>query len=281
MRKRLLVLSFLLASQGPAAAQAQTAPAPNRDLSGIWGAKEAAKVPWAPNTHRTFAARVPLQPAALEHCKRVGCVRGVRFTNLGGGNAYLIGEDPALRRCAPYGFPRVLLNANPFEIFQTSDRVFMLFYRNNELREIWTDGRGHPQNLDLTWMGHSIGRWDGDTLVTDIRGILGGEMGKYKWLDEGGWPHSDELHITERIRRIARETLQSEMTFEDPGAYTAPFRSTVIFELNPFSEEGRVESIKEYVRCEDHIFADRETEAWPFISGNYPLPEVPPVGPEF
>ena len=281
MRKRVLILSFLLVVW-TAAAQAQSAPAANRDLSGIWGAKQAADIPWAPGTHRSFAARIQLTPAALEHCRRVGCVRGVRFTNLGGGNAYLIGEDPALGRCAPYGFPRVLLNANPFEIFQSTDRVFMLFYRNNELREIWTDGRAHPEPLELTWMGHSIGRWDGDTLVTDVRGILGGEMGEYKWLDEGGWPHSDNLHITERIRRTSREELRFEMNFEDPQAFTAPFQTTVLMELNPDSEEGRVESIKEYVRCEDRVFAEEKAEYWPFFSGEeYPLPDVPPVGPEF
>ncbi len=281
MLKSGLILNILLAAWGAAAAQAQTAPPANRDFSGIWGPKQAASVPWAPNTHRTFAARIQLRPEALEHCQRVGCVRGVRFTNLAGGNAYLIGEDPALRRCAPYGFPRVLLSASPIEIFETRDRIFMLFYRNNELREIWTDGRGHPQALDLSWMGHSIGRWDGDALVTDVRGILGGEMGKFKWLDEGGWPHSDDLHITERIRRPSREELRLDMNFEDPGAWTAPFQTTVLLELNPISEEGRVESIKEYVRCEDQIFADKETEAWPFFSGEYPLPDVPPVGPEF
>jgi hypothetical protein len=279
MQMRLSVLIFLL---GTSSAIAQTAPPANRDFSGIWGAKQAANVPWAPNTNRTFAARIQLKPEALEHCRHVGCVRGVRFTNEAGGNAYLIGEDPALRRCAPYGFPRVLLSANPLEIFHSKDRVFMLFYRNNELREIWVDGRSHPESLDLSWMGHSIGRWDGDTLVTDVRGIIGGELGKFKWLDEGGWPHSDDLHITERIRRTSREELRFDMNFEDPGAWTAPFQTTVLMELNPNSEEGRVQSIKEYVRCEDRIFADSQSEFWPFFQGEeYPLPDVPPVGPEF
>jgi hypothetical protein len=275
-------LSLAVAAPIPAGAQAQTPTPANRDLSGIWGVKEAGKIPWAPNVHRAFAVGMALQPWAREHCRRVGCARGVRFTNEAGGNAYLIGEDPALKYCAPYGFPRIMINGGPMEIFQIANRVFMRFYRNNEMREIWTDGRGHPPDLDTTWLGVSIGRWDGDTLVVDTRGVFGGENGKYKWLDESGYPHSDALHVTERIRRTDRNTLRMEYTFEDPQAYTAPFRSTVIYELNPAAEGNANGRINEYIRCEDRIFAEGEGEAWPFFTGEeYPLPDVPPVGPEF
>ena len=282
MRTCLLVLSFALAVPGPASAQTQTPPPANRDLSGIWGVTQAAKIPWAPNTNRAFSAEVPLQQWAREHCRRVGCARGVRFTNEAGGNAYLIGEDPALKYCAPYGFPRIMINGGPMEIFHTSNRVFLRFYRNNETREIWTDGRPHPDNLDLMWLGDSIGRWDGDTLVVDTRGVFGGEKGKYKWLDEAGYPHSNQLLATERIRRTNRNTLQIEFTFEDPGAYTAPFKSTVTYGLNPDSEGNDNGRIHEYIRCEDRIFAEGAGQAWPFFTGEeYPLPDVPPVGPEF
>ncbi len=275
MRKCLLVLSITMISVftvwAATAAHAQTAPPANRDLSGVWVVKQAAKLPWAPNTNRAFAVEVPLQPWAQEHCRFVGCARGVRFTGEPGGNAYLIGEDPAYRKCAPVGFPRILLNGDLMEMLQLPNRVFMRFYRNNEMREIWTDGRGHPEDFDLTWMGHSIGRWDGDTFVIDTVGIYGGDGGKYKWLDEAGYPHSDELHVTERIRRTSPNSLEFDLTFEDPKAFTAPVQARVIYDLRPD------EQIMEYIRCEDRIFAEGENEAWPFFSGEYPMPHVPAV----
>lgn len=280
MRTRLLVSSLMIVLWA-AAAQAQSPPPANHDFRGIWGVTKAANPPWAPNTNRSFSnGDVKLQPWALEHCRRVGCARGVRFTNLAGGNAYLIGEDPALKYCAPYGYPRIMVNGGAFEIFQTSDRVFMRFYRNNEMRQIWIDGRGHPKGQDLTWHGDSIGHWDGDTLVVDTIDVFDGEQGKYKWLDEAGYPHSDQLHVTERIRRTNHNTLQDDFTIEDPGAYKAPFKTTVVYELNPDNEGNDNGTIHEYIRCEDRIFAEGEGESWPFTSGvDYPLPDVPPVGP--
>jgi hypothetical protein len=260
--------------------QAQSAPAQSRDLSGVWGKKDAASPPWAPGRKTVFAIEIPLQQWAQEHCRKVGCARGVDSAGTPWGNAYLQGEDPVFMRCAPQGFPRLMLTGGPFEILQTSNRIFMRFYFGNEMREIWTDGRKHPEDLDLTWKGHSVGRWDGDTLVVDTIGILGGENGKYKWLDSAGYPHSDELHVVERIRRIDPNTLQIDFRFEDPETFTAPFSGTVTYDLNPRGEGGRTTSINEYVQCEDRIYADKEGDAWPFISGEYPKPQFPPVGPE-
>lgn len=276
MRKCFVISHFAIIAVftvgGIAMAQAQTAPSPNQDFSGIWAKKQAASPPWAPNRNTLFAVEVPLQPWAQEHCRKVGCGRGVDSANTPFGNAYLQGEDPSLVRCAPKGFPRIMLNGGAMEIFHVPGRLLMRFQINNEMREIWVDGRGHPANLDLTWMGHSVGRWDADTLVIDTTGILGGEQGKIKWLDQAGNPHSEELHVVERVRRMDPKTLQFEMRFEDPVTFTAPFTGRVIYELRPN------EPIVEYIRCEDHVFADRESEAWPFITGEYPKPQFPPAG---
>ena len=282
MRTRLLLLSlgFILWAS---AAHAQTAPPANHDFRGIWGVKQMRNPPWAPDTNRSYVAGdIKMQQWALEHCRRVGCARGVRFTNLAGGNAYLIGEDPALKYCAPYGYPRIMVNGGAMEIFQTEDRVFMRFYRNNEMRQIWVDGRKHPDELDLTWLGDSVGHWDGDTLLVDTIHLYGGENGKYKWLDEAGFPHTSQLHVTERIRRTNRNTMVIDFTLEDPGAFAGTIRNTVTYELNPTSEGNDNGTIHEYIRCEDRIFAEGEGESWPFFSGaDYPLPDVPPVGPEW
>ena len=278
MRKRLLIIGLAMLSA--CAVIVPATQAQNRDLSGVWGKQDAAGPPWAPGRKTLFAIEIPLQPWAQEHCRAVGCARGVDSAGTPWGNAYLQGEDPVFVRCAPQGFPRLLLSGGPMEILQTPTRIFMRFYFGNEMREIWIDGREHPDNGDLTWKGHSIGRWDGDTLVVDTVGILGGEHGKYKWLDAAGHPHSDELHVVERIRRTDPNTLQIDLRFEDPQTFTAPFSGTVIYDLNPMAEGGRTTAIAEYVQCEDRVFADEEGDAWPFISGDYPKPQFPPAGPD-
>ena len=253
--------------------------AQNRDLSGVWVKTDSATLPWAPGRKTIFAVEVPLQPWAQEHCRKVGCGRGVDSAGTPWGTAYLQGEDPVFIRCAPQGFPRLLLSGGPMEIFHTPNRVFMRFYFGNEVRQIWTDGREHPDNLNTTWHGDSIGRWDGDTFVVDTVGIIGGEQGKFKWLDPSGIPHGDELHVVERIRRTDPKTLLFDVRFEDPTAFTAPFSGRLVYTLNPDAAPGRTDSVAEYVQCEDRIYADTEAEAWPFISGDYPKPQFPPVGP--
>ena len=254
---------------GGIAAQAQTPPPAN--LSGIWALKQAASPSWAPNTNRAFASEMPMQQWAQEYCRTVGCARGVNSSGVPGGDAYLQGEDPTITRCAPHGFPRVLLSGGLMEILQVSNRVFMRFENFNELREIWTDGRKHPESPNRPWMGHAIGRWDGDALVTDTVDFYGDP--KIKWLDEAGHPHSEGLHVTERLRRTDRNTLQDEVTFEDPKTFTAPIRGTLIYELRPDAE------IAEFMwNCEDRIFADSPDDAWPFFSGEYPKPQYPPAG---
>jgi hypothetical protein len=269
-----LVIGLVLAVWS-AAAQAQTASPVSRDLSGIWAKKQAASPPWAPGTDRQFAAEMPLQPWAEEYCKKVLCGRGVNSRGEPGGGSYYVVEDPAfnISRCAPYGFPRLLIGGGLMEIFQVPDRVFMRFQTNNEMREIWTDGRGHPNEPEPRWSGHSVGRWDGDTLVVDTTGIYGGDRGKTKWLDPAGTPHSDELHVIERIRRTSPSALQIALRLEDPVAFTAPFSGTVTYELRPN------ELISEYIRCENRIFSDDKKEIWPLIFGDeYPKPRHPPAG---
>jgi hypothetical protein len=78
--------------------------------------------------------------------------------------------DPILR-CNPSGIPRILYWPQPFEIVQTPERVFMFFEHERVWRQIWTDGRSHPKDLEPTWMGDSIGTWDGDTFVVDTIGL--------------------------------------------------------------------------------------------------------------
>jgi len=129
--------------------------------------------------------------------------------------------------CFPPGVPRVYAAiAAGMQIIQQPGRTLMLFGQN--VRQIYTDGRQHPKNLRPLWMGHSIGSWQGDTFVVDTIGI-----DDRTWIDRMGHPHSDALHLVERFRRVADNTLELELTVDDPKAYTAPWTARKVFQLRP------------------------------------------------
>ena len=136
--------------------------------------------------------------------------------------------DPDSLHCSPPGPSRILLHHYPFEIVQVPGRVLIFYEYDHLYRIIYTDGRGHPQgdDLDPTWMGHSIGHWEGDTLVVDTIGI-----NDKTWLDEIGHPHTDALRITERIHRVDQNTLAMDLSFDDPKAYTKPWSGQKTFKL--------------------------------------------------
>jgi hypothetical protein len=110
------------------------------------------------------------------------------------------------------------------QIIDVPGRTLMFFGEN--VRQIYTDGRQHPKNLKPLWMGHSIGSWDGDTFVVDTVGIKDST-----WIDRMGHPHSDALHLVERFHRVSYNSLELEMTIDDPKAYTEPWTAHKIFQL--------------------------------------------------
>jgi len=132
----------------------------------------------------------------------------------------------SVTRCEAFGMPRVMtfgLN----EILQTPGRVTVITEVLHEVRRIWTDGRKHPDDLDLTYGGHSVGRWEGTTLVIDTVGVKAGTLDQY------GVPFSDEIHITERMRRVDGLTLENQITLVDPKAFTKPWTVTKTYRLAP------------------------------------------------
>ena len=114
------------------------------------------------------------------------------------------------------------------EIIQSPGVVTLVYESRNAIRHIYTDGREHPRNLELTWNGHSIGRWDGDTLVVDTVGLR-----DESWLDSVGHEHSPELHVVERIRRVDAATLEFERTLTDPVAFEGTFADQAVLKLTP------------------------------------------------
>jgi hypothetical protein len=138
-----------------------------------------------------------------------------------------IDSNDSILRCNPSGIPRLLYFPQPIEIVQTPQRVFMFFEHDRAWRQIWTDGRGHPKDLEPTWMGDSVGKWDGDTFVVDTVGV-----NDKSWLDAFGHPHSEEMHLIERYRRVDPNTLTLQFTVEDPKAYKTSWESdTKIYTL--------------------------------------------------
>jgi hypothetical protein len=142
--------------------------------------------------------------------------------------------------CLPEGIPRYMIAVPyPMEIFQVPTRVLIIHEGVSVLRQIHM-GRQHPKDLDPTYAGDSIGRWEGDTLVVDTVGF-----NDKTWLDGGALPHSEALHVVERIRRPDHDTLVDDFTIEDPKAYTKSITSRQVYKLKPGWE------IREFV-CEEN-----------------------------
>jgi hypothetical protein len=136
--------------------------------------------------------------------------------------------DPLYHTCAPIGFPIAFLYPLPMQIVQTPGEVIMLFEWDSLRHQIFTDGRPHDTSLGPLWMGDSIGHWEGDTLVADTV-----NFNDKTWLDRMGHPHSDALHVVERIRRVDHDHLVDDITIDDPKAYTKPWTAHLPYVLKP------------------------------------------------
>jgi hypothetical protein len=115
------------------------------------------------------------------------------------------------------GLPRAMYMPYPFQIVQSTNRIMMAFEYASANRVIELV-KGEPP-LDDTWMGHSAGRWEGDTLVVDVTNQL-----DTTWFDRAGNFHSDALHLVERFTRIDPNTIDYEVTIEDPKVFTRPWK---------------------------------------------------------
>ena len=134
--------------------------------------------------------------------------------------------------CLPWGYTRAWQVEYPVEIVQTPARMAILFESNNIFHVVSTDGRQHPKNLEPTWMGNSIGWYEGDTLVIDSTGFNG-----KTWIDTIEHPSSDALHVVERIAYIDPQHLSYELTMEDAKTYTKPIKNTrVLSRMKPGEE---------------------------------------------
>jgi hypothetical protein len=230
-----MVIGSLLTIPSIAPAQG-TGQGGTADIAGYWDREREAGESVDPDFRRFGTEQPPLQPWAMEIFRANRGNVGMRRPQLNG-----IDQLDPVNNCFPAGFPRVML-LRTFQIVPLADQVLMIFEYGHSVRRIYTDGRGHPDGYPPGWMGHSIGRWDGDALVVDTVAL-----NDRTWMDRIGTPHSDALHVVERIRRAAQDRLEVEFTFEDPKAFTRAWGGTKDYIQRPNLE------MLEHVVC-DHLF---------------------------
>jgi hypothetical protein len=212
-----LMLAALVIAD-PAAAQRRgrnpNAPPPGpapRDADGraiLWGATPEEKGVWTPLFGITDpinpADKTPFQPWAK-----------ALF------DARQIHELEPHTRCKASGTARQFQTPYGVEFVNLPDIQRILIFDiggPHTFRTVYMDGREHPKDLEPSYYGHSVGHWEGDTLVVDSVGF-----NESFWMDRRGMPHTTQLHTIERFKRKDAETIAYEITVDDPGAYTAPW----------------------------------------------------------
>jgi hypothetical protein len=228
--KMLLTFAVILAFSGAVYAQGEgqreaaspSATAPTPDFSGLWSRLR------DKSTSLGYEAYVldfgksdsPMTPWAAAKYKITGPMYH-------GPDPKTVLSDPVFQ-CFPPGVPRIYLYNFPLQIVQIPGQVIMLFEYDHFVRRIYTDGRPHDKDQGPLWMGDSIGKWDGDTLVVDTVNFNDKTL-----IDRVGRPHSDALHVVERIRRVEQKYMEIAFTVDDPKAYIQPWGTKLIFESRP------------------------------------------------
>jgi hypothetical protein len=173
--------------------------------------------------------------------------------------------------CLPPGGPRMMATPYQMEIIQQPEhkRIIMIFEGATHIwREIYMDGRTFPgvEELNPTYLGYSIGRWEGDTLVVENKGF-----NENSWFDYFGHPHTDKMSVVERWTRPNKQTLHYAATVTDPGAYTRPFTVAWDVSFNATSE------LPEYICQENNRYLNRlEDDFGQPIFGPRPQPGSKP-----
>ena len=218
-----IVTAGLLAAAvaGCAGGSAPPAPkAPRPDVSGTW------RHPGGPGGASLRPAEgFPITPWAAERMKS----EKPTFSN-----DFRETTDPAVLYADPNGYPRIQMHPMKFKLVQTDDYVYHLWEYNQNWRQIAMN-KEHSPDAPATWYGNAVGKWDGDTLVVDSTGYKAST-----WLTSQGLPHTEDLHIVERIRRDG-DTLVMHFTFEDPGAFTKPWSAELKYER--VEDGGMIETI--------------------------------------
>ena len=237
----------------------------NPDLNGIWQAIGSAHYDIEPHIARHAMAlregpQGPLPAAEVLHLGAVGAVPGNMGIIVGGGripytpearalkeenHANWLDRDPEIK-CYMPGVPRATYMPFPFQIFQNEGNVFIAYEFAGAVRDIYLQDVG-PAETD-SWMGQSVGRWEGDTLVVEVTG-----QNDQTWFDRAGSHHSNQLVVTERYTLVSPHHIQYEATMEDPAVFTEPW--TIRLPLYRRLDEGaRIMDFKCVEFVEELIF---------------------------
>lgn len=154
-------------------------------------------------------------------------------------------DEPAAS-CLPDPIP-ITTNPTLYKFVQTPSLLVQMFEYQAQVRQVFLGQSRHRSNLDPTWQGESIGRWDGDTLVVDTIGF-----NDKSWLRDG-YPHSEKLHVIERYRRPDLAHLNVDITMEDPETLRTPWTLHMVWNLAPG------ERIMEYICNEDNKYHENTT----------------------
>ena len=231
-------LPLLLTLAIPGTGSAQATP----DLAGVWGRIVSAESrPYYLHAFQpTEPQMTPWGEAKFKETRPSFGERGVPVEQT---------NDPVYNGCHPPGVPRAYLHPFPIQIVNVPGREVIILYEYDHLvRHVYTDGRPHNTATGPTWMGSSIGKWEGGTFVVDTIGF-----NDKTWLDRLGHPHSEELHLVERFRRVDANTMEIDLTIDDPKAYVKPWTVQMRYTLRP--PEWR---ILELVCEDDATFTDFE-----------------------
>jgi hypothetical protein len=206
----LLVLALAAPAAAQSGAKSPSGPAPRMpdgkpDLSGVW------QIPYTPDMSKALGGTLPYLPWAAQNFKE-----------------YDPGKFDYTAHCLPAGWTRQMNTPMPLEILQTRNKVAVLFEAFSTYKVIPIDGREHAKNPDPKWMGDSVGKWDGDTLVIDTIGFNDKTR-----LDTIGHPHSTSLHQIDRLTRTDLGHITYEVTIDDPEAYSKPWGNKRVFNLRP------------------------------------------------
>jgi hypothetical protein len=202
---------------------------------------------WDPDWSKLFGApqeQPQLTPPYAEKLK------AFQDAQKGGENA-----QTAQANCLPPGLPGIMSQPYPLEFLFANGKVTIVIEAFNQMRRVYLDGRKHPAEYEPLWYGHSIGHWEGDTLVVDTVSFdPATELG-------GGIHHSDKLHVVERIHLISPDRMEIAMTFDDPEALTKPWTTKREYTRH------RDWDIKEYI-CEQNNRDAADSEGRPSMKLN-------------
>ncbi len=221
----------------------KSAPAPRRDLSGVWDAAEldGGRQPSGALEHPALTAPRG-QGVEGGRPDETGIMRPLHYTPMGldalkankpSGPSVrqvpaALANDP-VDQCDPVGFPRMeLFELRTIELVQTANKVIYLSQFYGNWRTIWTDGRELPKDPELRWNGYSVGKWEDDyTFVVETVGL-----NPRSWLDHAGRPHSEDLRVEERFHRVDHDNMELTVTIYDPKMYAEPWQGLNKFPLH-------------------------------------------------